>query len=90
MQKTAEIKSDQLTFPTPVWPWVAGFDEEVAGDPWYISVFFFTPGVASVVPLDNFWHFEQTILKFCEKPVPTVAAGELLQAAKLRIAHLVL
>lgn len=33
-----------------------------AGEPKYISFFFFTPGVASVVDLASFWHLEQTIL----------------------------
>lgn len=51
-----------LTFPIPVCPRVADLDEEEAGDPWYISLFFFTPGVARVVPLDNLRHLEQTMV----------------------------
>lgn len=51
-----------LTFPTPDWPCDADFEVEAAAEPWYISAFFFTPGVARVVPLEIFWHFVQTIL----------------------------
>lgn len=50
------------TFPIPVCPSVADFDDEEAGDPWYISLFFFTPGVASVVPFDSLRHLEQTMV----------------------------
>lgn len=49
------------TFPMPVCPSVADLDDEEAGDPWYISLFFFTPGVARVVPFDNLRHLEQTM-----------------------------
>lgn len=52
----------QHTFPIPVCPSVADLDDEEAGDPWYISLFFFTPGVARVVPFDNFRHLEQTMV----------------------------
>lgn len=52
------------TFPMPVCPSVADLDAVEAGDPWYISLFFFTPGVARLVPLDTFRHFEQTIAAF--------------------------
>lgn len=45
----------------PVCPSVADLDDEEAGDPWYISLFFFTPGVARVVPFDNLRHLEQTM-----------------------------
>ena len=49
----------------PVCPNVADFfslvDEDDAGEPWYMSLFFFTPGVARVV-LESFWHLLQTIL----------------------------
>lgn len=50
-----------LTFPIPVCPSVADLDDEEAGEPWYISLFFFTPGVASVVPFDSLRHLEQTM-----------------------------
>jgi hypothetical protein len=53
----------------PLFPMVAEvlvlsppLEEEVAGEPKYISDFFLTPGVARVVGLANFWHLEQTIL----------------------------
>lgn len=45
----------------PVCPSVADLDDEEAGDPWYISLFFFTTGVARVVPLDSLRHLEQTM-----------------------------
>lgn len=45
----------------PVCPSVADLDDAEAGDPWYISLFFLTPGVARLVPLDSFWHLEQTM-----------------------------
>lgn len=64
------IGAKSLTLPTPVWPNVEVLvavdddDEEAdAAEPWYISLFFFTPGVARVVPLDSFAHLAQTILK---------------------------
>lgn len=54
-----------LLFEIPDCPNVADFfslaDEEEAGEPWYISFFFFTPGVARVV-LESFWHLVQTML----------------------------
>ena len=55
------MEGTPLTFPIPVCPSVADLDEEEAGDPWYISLFFFTPGVASVVPFDNLRHLEHTM-----------------------------
>ena len=61
-----------LLFETPVWPSVADFllppaaaaDDE-AGEPKYISLFFLTPGVTSVVPLDCFWHLAHTMMGRC-------------------------
>lgn len=69
MQQSTEFRltpRQALTFPTPVWPRVADLEDEATADPWYISVFFFTPGVARVVPVESFWHFAQTILKWWE------------------------
>lgn len=55
----------------PVCPNVADLDDEDAGDPKYISLFFLTPGVARLVPLDSLLHFEQTmvVLKGVKVPV---------------------
>lgn len=35
---------------------------EAVDDPWYISLFFFTSGVARVVFFVSFWHLEQTMM----------------------------
>lgn len=54
MHESAGLWPQMLTFPMPAWPSVAGFEDEAAAEPWYISDFFFTPGVARVVPFDSF------------------------------------
>jgi len=58
------------TFPIPVFPKVADvfaplFDVP-AGDPWYISFFFLTSGVAREVGFVSFAHLAQTMLAFDE------------------------
>ncbi len=53
----------------PVWPSVADFlsplppaEDEADGEPRYMSDFFLTPGVASLVPVDSLEHLLQTII----------------------------
>lgn len=50
-----------------------------------MSLFFLTPGVASVVDLDNFWHFPQTILGVDVDVVCREAVGARLCEAEKRM-----
>ena len=58
----------RLTLPTPLFPKVADawdlsadLDALVAAEPWYSSLFRFTPGVASCVDAVRRWHLAQTM-----------------------------
>lgn len=71
----------------PVCPNVADFppvaDEDDAGEPWYMSLFFLTPGVTRVV-LESFWHLVHTMLIKEEVRCELVSEFELAPNVSLR------